>query len=280
MVQEQSEKRVLESNIEESLSTKGDIANAWKVLAVLCMLIFSALEYRQERNGNAVFLLMSSIFTFCSINPLASAKSAFGSGSAVAKFARALADSSFMDLYRRFVLNTRRLFYYGDVVVRIIMSFLALGASALLIKQYILNLQLLFPPLDLYVKRLGPTFAISIFTVYPTYLISKLMYGLSENAKDKLIRKYEFPVYVSCILVVVTTFILFCGVSVEDWFPSSHGDQVTRGWEYLPEYRQMIIVIDLIWFLWWLAFLTIVFLRVIDFKFRQMFESKTATQNV
>jgi hypothetical protein len=262
--------KVAEFNREELLSTREEVGNLFKVAATLILMCSGGYEAYQNRNGNSVAAFIVSVLVFCSLDPIRAARTAVRPNGPIYRWSRNFANSSFMELYRGAVENCRLIFSYGDAIVRFSLLFLAVGGSALLLKLFIHNFQLLFPPLDLIVKRVGPALAISSILIYLTYVLSKRLFALSFLQSDSITRRYEFPLYISTILFTMTTFAIFYGFPVEGLESSSHGENYTKGPVYAdPTTIQTLITIDVIWLLWWIAFAAILLLRFFDSVWRE-----------
>jgi len=105
------------------------------------------------------------------------------------------------------VIYTRNIFKYGDKFSRFLLVIIAIGGTALSVKE-VFGLSLLPDWIDSWVKRSGPPLVAITIVVYCASILSKLTFFMSDIERDRIIRRLEFLFYV--------TVIIFC-VSVLGW---------------------------------------------------------------
>jgi NADH:ubiquinone oxidoreductase subunit 5 (subunit L)/multisubunit Na+/H+ antiporter MnhA subunit len=175
---------------------------------------------------------------------------------------------SFATIYESATTWIRQAFQYGDKFVRAMMTLLALGATASLVKYGIRNFSMFPDILDVWVKRLGPALAIVSMVIYPAALISKRIFKLSEHAGDEVVRSHELRFYTTVVLFSLTVFILFAGLKVETLVGSSKptGAYSIEGHE--ESSIKIMVTFSLIWLVWAISSGACIFSRLLEWEWR------------
>jgi hypothetical protein len=253
---------------QDDVARSGRAQRQIKLWACLVAVIYAIYALCTGETGNTVFVLIISALTFLSVTPTGEIVSDLaGPPRLIIKWVRL---HSWRELPTYLAGNARNIFRSSDKIVRFLLLAISVGGTAVVVKLGIGNFSLLPPYLDVAVKRLGPALVILVLVLYPAYVISKRIFLLSMNDLDPTCNKYEIRFYVSVFLFCITILALFCGIPVEDKFPSAIGEKHTKLPSYDVEWVWYLSSVSLIWFIWSISFGASIISRFFEIAWRDL----------
>jgi hypothetical protein len=168
------------------------------------------------------------------------------------------------------VTNLRQLFKYGDRYARLCIFIIAIGGTALSIKEAF-GLSILPDQVDFWVKRSGPPLVVIATATYFASILAKITFVMSDVHEDAAIRRFEFLFYVSSVSFYMFVLALFMGLGFMDTFVTSQHDRQSGLYVWSDPARESLVCGTLVTLIWAIAYGLCVFSRYCEWSLRERY---------
>lgn len=176
---------------------------------------------------------------------------------------------------KELVERCRSYFYDCDIYARNMMITLGVGGTALCI-DVVYGIDFLNDSLDVWIKRISPALVLIGVALYFASIISKRIYEVSYFVRDESIRKYEIYYYGLVMLSILSVFLFFIGLPVEQYIPSSREHPIYFIWDkdYVKAFGVLISIITV----WKVSMMLCIFSRFLEWFWKDNVASDSKTE--
>ena len=177
------------------------------------------------------------------------------------------------------VKNLRHLFKYGDKYARLCMFIIAVGGTALSVKEAF-GLSLLPDQVDFWVKRSGPPAIIIATATYFASILAKITFFMSDVNEDKSIKRFEFLFYVSSVSFYMFVLALFMGLNFMDTLVTSQPNRQPSPYVWSALAQRSLVCGTLVSLIWAICYGLCVFSRYCEWSLRERYIPKLSVRGV